>query len=309
MVKLWKDTDGDPDYWYCSELVWAAYFHQGILLEPNDSSIVIPHEILNSSAVSTIIQYNKTTTLTYDSNGHTYSCDGDTYTEPHELEYDSCYEKCKICEYKRLINPHNFSNYVEDSYIQHRAYCTCGDYELQMHQHNYEYIAVDDEDHNRYCICGHYITSAHDYETYNSCYEKCRTCEHIIQTQEHDYTYGYESMNTETHYAYCECGAGRVDGHTFYASGELDVCIYCKLEKNHVHQYTYISCMDGNTHRKICSCGISVIEPCFGVAAPDSAICCIKCGQTMNGGAIKPWSKEDETVPLDDENNDEEEIK
>lgn len=144
----------------------------------------------------------------------------------------------------------------------------------------------------------------HNYELYNYCYEKCSECGYTVQAKEHDFTCSYESMNAETHYAYCECGAGTVDAHTFSTLGVLDICIYCKLEKDHVHQYTYISCMDEHTHRKICSCGISVIEPCFGITAPDLSTCCIKCGQTMNGGAIRPWSKDDEIVPLDDENND-----
>lgn len=45
-----KDTDPSEPDWYCSELVWAAYYHQGIDLEPDGITEpgITPHDIRNS---------------------------------------------------------------------------------------------------------------------------------------------------------------------------------------------------------------------------------------------------------------------
>lgn len=50
-----KDTSASELDWYCSELVWAAYFNQGVNIE-NDTipSGVTPHEILDANNVSAV---------------------------------------------------------------------------------------------------------------------------------------------------------------------------------------------------------------------------------------------------------------
>lgn len=53
-LDLGHDTSSSEKDWYCSELVWAAYYNQGIDLETPDSFPgVIPSELLNSSLTST----------------------------------------------------------------------------------------------------------------------------------------------------------------------------------------------------------------------------------------------------------------
>ena len=248
---------------------------------------------------------------------------------------DSHVLTCKYCQYQ-VIQPHAFGQYEQLDNSMHSHTCTtCKHVENNYHNLTYhqlssawhtvvctdcgytvnethtvsEYSGVDDQSHSGVCIhCEEAILLSHNYEPYNSCYEKCSECGYIIQVKEHDYTHRYESMtNIVKHYAYCECGAVTVEDHTFSTTGTVDICAFCKLEKDHVHEYTYVSCLDQRTHRKICSCGVSSIEACFGMTSPGSTTCCMMCGQTMNGGAIQPWSKEDELVPLDDENNPEEE--
>ena len=225
-----KSDDYNSVDWYCSELVWAAYLSVGIELDWDDNesgeSPILPVELASYSGLTTILHYTddedvnryKTTVTQNGATGHTYSCDGDTYTE------------------------------------------------------------------------------AHEFEAYNYCYEKCRICDYVRQVQTHDYTYRYESINELTHYGYCECGAKKEFNHNFTVSGILDICVDCKLSKDHVHSYTYLSAMDGKMHRKMCSCGISQLELCLGITFPGSTTSCVKCGQVLNGGTVTPFGDNDEVV-------------
>lgn len=57
-IALWKNADESNPDWYCSELVWAAYYHQGILLDIDDNnnrgSAVLPKEMIQSPLVEQI---------------------------------------------------------------------------------------------------------------------------------------------------------------------------------------------------------------------------------------------------------------
>jgi len=50
-----KNPDPDSTHWYCSELVWAAYFNQGINIEDGpDTGLVLPVEIFMDDDVSVV---------------------------------------------------------------------------------------------------------------------------------------------------------------------------------------------------------------------------------------------------------------
>ena len=179
-LKPWKETDWENNVWYCSELVWAAYYHQGIFLEPHDNSAVLPEEIYESDAVSTIMQYNLITNFSEKTDSyHTYSCDGDTYTEEHDYEdYGTCHEKCRACEYVRFKGAHSYtSEYRQmNSATHHYAYCDCGErttvehafytllqericlccnYRIYInHTHSYSYTPFSFNTHKKTCSCG-----------------------------------------------------------------------------------------------------------------------------------------------------------
>ncbi len=163
-----KDADPNNRNWYCSELVWAAFYWQGIYLDQNDNeetggSVVMPHEINADADLTTIMQHGKTTTIT--SNGaamHTITCNSETFTEKHT------------------------------------------------------------------------------YITYNSSQVICTVCDHI-----------------------------------------------------HTHSYTYRSCGDGSNHRKVCTCGISTMETCFGITS-GGITTCKKCGQKITGFVPTITSTDDE---------------
>lgn len=140
--------------------------------------------------------------------------------------------------------------------------------------------------HHTYSCDGDTYTEEHDYEVYNYCYEKCRACGYQRQAQEHEYTYRYNSLNSTTHYAYCECGARKGESHVFNVVGEYKICEECnyQIETNHVHSYTYTPLLKGKSHRKECSCGDSVIEGCFGEAIFGEDSVCRWCGETIKSG-------------------------
>ena len=235
--------------------------------------------------------YKAAFTIEFDlSQTHSYNYVADL-GETNEKTYCSCYFSCHPeheCIYYKEYNEeyHTYAcdcNLAEDSLLEHNwiyedsnfglhsIYCgDCG-YSAEGQYHTYEYTCVDEIFDKGGCIyCGaQTYQQTHDFEEYNHCYERCSKCGYTIQSQAHDYTHRYESMsNTATHYAYCECGEATVEDHTFATSGALDICSFCKLEKDHIHEYTYISCHDQRTHRKMCLCGVSSIEACFGMSCP-----------------------------------------
>lgn len=97
-----KHTSIDSNEWYCSELVWAAYKYNenGIDLANGALLAVRPQDINADSDTCNIMKHNKDTTFTWDSNTHTYHCDGDTFTESHNHDgIHQSYDKCTICEH------------------------------------------------------------------------------------------------------------------------------------------------------------------------------------------------------------------
>jgi len=58
-IALWKNADASNPDWYCSELIWAAYYNQGIFLDIDDNddhgSYITPREMIASPLVELII--------------------------------------------------------------------------------------------------------------------------------------------------------------------------------------------------------------------------------------------------------------
>lgn len=58
-IALWKNADTNNPDWYCSELVWAAYYHQNVFLDIDDNdnrgSIVFPREIIECDLLEQIL--------------------------------------------------------------------------------------------------------------------------------------------------------------------------------------------------------------------------------------------------------------
>ena len=312
--KAWKKTEpGLIPVWYCAELIWAAYYHQGIYLDQDDNnnwgSIVFPYEIAAyQNAIPILHDSGEDYQAELYSNGdtyHTYYFNGKTYTEEHDYEeYQHRYRKCRVCEYIDY-NTNNLE-YQEISNTLHSCECTvCG--HIFYEEHTIKYTIISNENHSKNCIyCGYTLTEVHNYQAYNSCYEKCADCGHKNQIAEHDFTYGYETNPNDvnnTHYAYCECGLRISQEHSFSSSGELDICTYCHLEKNHIHSYTYRPAIKGKTHIKECRCGEKNTEACFGAAIFGEPAYCGRCGEEMKFGGIGILSNENEDalLPNDDE--------
>ena len=166
-------------------------------------------------------------------------------------------------------------------------------------------IAAYQDDGNSY-ITGPYYSDRenvslqfnHNYEPYNSCYEKCSYCNNKNQISEHNYTHNHIYANTTYHRSYCECGASKLNNHIYeiHIEGQLklDVCVDCRIERNHVHEYTYTPCGDGKTHHTFCGCGISQYEQCFGMVGDGNTglVRCLKCNQKLIGNIILPLDED-----------------
>lgn len=213
----WIDTTKNPSEenpnWYCSELVWASFYWQGIYLDQDDNnasngSIVWPSEINDYSYAKLIMHY----------------------------QYDTTYSS------------------INDSF--HTITCN-----------------------------NEMITESHDYSELNCCYDKCLLCNHIKQISSHDYTFRYSKLDSENHYAYCECGTYSVEEHIFEETATSKVCIDCGYREyiNHEHFFKYTSCGDGMYHYKSCFCGQSTREACIGFTQIDGTANCSKCGQLIGG--------------------------
>ncbi len=154
--------------------------------------------------------------------------------------------------------------------------------DVYFEEHQHVYTAIDESSHSISCYCGYEIMENHDYEPHNFCYEKCTICGYENQIVEHDYTHNYISINSSTHYGYCECGDRKVFSHDFYISGLYQICSKCNHEAsiNHTHVYTYTPLL-GSRHTKSCGCGDYVVETCIGTASVGGNSRCMLCGQDL----------------------------
>ena len=194
--------------WYCSELVWAAYCLQGIDLVENNILPVAPEDIYESNEVATILDHRADEEDYYDTDfinktdtHHTYSCDGDTYTEEHDYEvYNYCYEKCRACGYQRQAKEHEYTyRYTTSNSTNHYAYCECGTRKGESHVFN---------------VVGEY--------------KICEECNYQIETNHvHSYTYT-PLLKGKSHRKECSCGDSVIEGCSGQAMvGEDAVCGWC----------------------------------------------------------------------------------
>ena len=220
--------------WYCAELVWAAFYSEDINLDSNDNSngdsLIAPAGLASYEHLTTILHYTddedeeryKTTITNNGATGHTYSCDGDTYTEEHDYEvYNYCYEKCRACGYERQAKEHDYS-YTTASSSVHEATCTdCGYTETKSH--NFVCDGVENYLHYEKCTdCGYRANrmSGYQYVNINSTQHtsECTTCGH---TSMGEHKWGYQMINNTSHRKYCTS------------------CGYIAGTESHVVDYTY----------------------------------------------------------------------
>ena len=88
--------------WYCSELVWAAYYNNTIDLDGNSlyGNGVLPEHIIQSSFTKTIMHYSYNTSFIINEYYHTFCCNGDQFVEPHNHDGDYfSIEQCTVCKH------------------------------------------------------------------------------------------------------------------------------------------------------------------------------------------------------------------
>lgn len=103
-IALHKNNSSSNEDWYCSELIWAAFYWQDILLDDDDNdqfgSIVWPSEIRDYDNATLIMHYQYDTTATcLNSTTHQIECNGEITYEYHNYNHQNGYlDKCYICD-------------------------------------------------------------------------------------------------------------------------------------------------------------------------------------------------------------------
>ena len=135
-IKPTKNPSAENGHWYCSELIWAAFYNQGINLDTGDINFiyelapVFPEEINAYSGLLDVVRYNYTTTVTYyTAIYHKVECNGNVFYEQHRYEEQSngtLY--CQGCDY---THSHTYFYMPDGNGRTHTKKCACGVQEVQ----------------------------------------------------------------------------------------------------------------------------------------------------------------------------------
>jgi hypothetical protein len=166
-----KTFDPEKSSWYCSELIWASYYSQGIHLDADDNSIVYPDDISGYVGSSIILDKRNSTSITVNNTHHTYSCNGSVYSEEHNyVYYDGIFVICSICDY---IHSHTYTMY--DDNFEKCSICN------NMIPHNFVYKPNSDGlHHKKTCSCGYSETEMCIGIAMIDGTSRCKGCKRII---------------------------------------------------------------------------------------------------------------------------------
>lgn len=109
-VALKKSSKAEKEKWYCSELIWAAYFRQGIYLDVDDNeedgSVVWPREIIQYPKATLVLHHEYHTSCeVIDQFQHKLVCDDGIIIEDHvfDEEVSGYIYKCSLCGFQDKI--------------------------------------------------------------------------------------------------------------------------------------------------------------------------------------------------------------
>ena len=207
-----KSFDASSPNWYCSELIWAGFYNQGVNLDSynnvDTNDPVAPWDINGYEGLTSIVKYNTTTNITIiDNENHQIICDGDVYVELHDYEMtNSCYEKCSYCNYSRQANSHVYGHHF-----------------TRLNNPDYHYSC---------CQCGASKTESHTFVTVNSI-NTCVDCGYSIAVN-HEHSYFYKPLSDGVnHSKKCSCGYSVTQPCIFQSpeGGGTSMCVFCKRLK------------------------------------------------------------------------------
>lgn len=213
-----KSKDANSSDWYCSELIWAAFYHQGIYLDDGDNenldNAVYPKEIMEYDYLTPIYGHDYTTgVISLNSQQHQITCNQVDYVESHRFEQaDSCHMKCRTCDYS---------------------------YQNNAHVYGYRYSKYSSNKHYSYCSCGDYIFEDHNF-TETTTKKTCDDCGYIEYIN-HTHTLIYRSCGDGTHHiAMCICGFNQTEPCMGLVNfGSETVCAKCnQVMSNGVVMYS-----------------------------------------------------------------------
>ena len=174
-----------------------------------------------------------------------------------------------------------------------------------LHSDYYTSLTVLNSSYHTYSCDGDVYNELHTFEPYNCCYEKCSVCGYKHQIATHNYIDKFLSIDSLTHRAYCKCGAVKTENHSFDEIDGMNICSSCgfSISAEHEHSYYYVPAIRGVSHYKKCSCGVEILQYCFGASIFGEDAYCATCGQLMNKGSglLMTTAEEDALIPKKDE--------
>lgn len=126
-IAVYKNPSDSNVDWYCSELIWAAFYHQGIYLDDDNNSIVWPAELVDHDFTELVAHYNYSTSCTSSSNtSHVLSCNGSSVYEEHNFINVANGQECVECGYIKATHIHSYTYVSCGDGIHHFKQCSCG---------------------------------------------------------------------------------------------------------------------------------------------------------------------------------------
>lgn len=166
-IAVYKNSSDSNVDWYCSELIWAAFYHQGIYLDDTDNSIVWPEELIEHDFTELVAHYNYSTSCSSVSSvSHVLSCNGSSVYEEHNFIFITNGQECTECGYIKTAHTHSYT------------YVSCGDGMYHLKQ----------------CSCGHSILEA-CVGLYNGITFVCGKCRQKIDGDDGPILMGFSSPN------------------------------------------------------------------------------------------------------------------
>jgi hypothetical protein len=204
-VKVIKSPSSINTHWYCSELVWASYYNQGIgLATDNGIAAILPVELVHTVYGALIMYYGDSTEcFQLNSTNHYITVCGVSVVLPHEMGAIACIQ----CDYHTHIWSNNGGTITE-----HYKICTyC--HEIVYCSSNATLLSSNASNHTYSCNCGWTNTFSHHFDTSDDCI----VCEYH-RPHNHSYTSSFVYSNTTKHTSYCLCGDSRLAYHIYTIS-------------------------------------------------------------------------------------------
>ena len=204
-----------------SYVIRIPYWNQ---ININANSIINSSTVLASNSSTTPIYTNYTIKI-YDFETSTHVASSTIVSSVDYLEFINKDPINSLFRIDIILESNNESEKIENGYIA---------YEIISHSPNHHYEQISTTQHKAYCECGEYEVQNHTYtefvETSSTEHSMTCACGHTLSNQPHAPGV-YEIYNNFKHYIYCNCGYFiGTSTHTMVTTGRYAVCTDCGVK-------------------------------------------------------------------------------